>query len=171
MIRKSLEDTVNMDIEFYLLACFHCNYVNKTRLLIYTICRDVFDKMCCQLLIASNFFGVIFLSTRTTISVHYKKPFRVLVVWRKGKGSCLESRFHDSACSTHFASFLARWAPVQLVAIDPTLKAWICAPGTHYGWVDRDSVAYEVAQHFYTWPALRIEPQTFWPWVQPPIST
>ena len=25
-----------------------------------------------------------------------------------------------------------------------TIDPWICAPGTHYGWVDRGSVEYEV---------------------------
>ena len=39
----------------------------------------------------------------------------------KGKGSCLESRLHGNACSTDFAFPLARWAPMQPAAIDPTL--------------------------------------------------
>ena len=25
-----------------------------------------------------------------------------------------------------------------------SIQPWICAPGTHYGWVDRGSVEYEV---------------------------
>ena len=39
----------------------------------------------------------------------------------KGKGSCLESRLHDNACSTDFTFPLARWAPMQPATIDPTL--------------------------------------------------
>ena len=35
------------------------------------------------------------------------------------------------------------------------IQPWICAPGTHYGWVDRGSVEYKVC------PTLGIEPQTF----------
>ena len=40
---------------------------------------------------------------------------------RKGKGSCLESRLHDNACSTDFTFALARWAPMQPATINPTL--------------------------------------------------
>ena len=39
----------------------------------------------------------------------------------KGKGSCLESRLHDNACSTDFTFPLARWAPMQPATIDLTL--------------------------------------------------
>ena len=39
----------------------------------------------------------------------------------KGKGSCLESRLHDNACSTDFSFPLARRAPTQPATIDPTL--------------------------------------------------
>ena len=31
------------------------------------------------------------------------------------------------------------------------IQPWICAPGTHYGWVDQGSVEYKVCQHYYTW--------------------
>ena len=44
--------------------------------------------------------------------------------------------------------------------LQPLIQPWICAPGTHYGWVDRGTVEYEVCQYFYTWPAVGIEPQT-----------
>ena len=37
------------------------------------------------------------------------------------KGSCLESRLRDKACSTDFTFPLARWAPMQPATIDPTL--------------------------------------------------
>ena len=39
-----------------------------------------------------------------------------------GKGSSLESRLHDNACSTDFTFPLARWAPMQPATIDPTLN-------------------------------------------------
>ena len=39
----------------------------------------------------------------------------------KGKGSCLESRLHDNACSTDFTFPLARWVSMQPATIDPTL--------------------------------------------------
>ena len=39
----------------------------------------------------------------------------------KGKGSCLESRLNDNACSTDFTFPLARWASMQPATIDPTL--------------------------------------------------
>ena len=39
----------------------------------------------------------------------------------KGKGSCLESRLHDNACSTGFTFPLARWVPMQPATVDPTL--------------------------------------------------
>ena len=39
----------------------------------------------------------------------------------KCKGSCLESRLHDNACSTDFTFPLARWTPMQPATIDPTL--------------------------------------------------
>ena len=39
-------------------------------------------------------------------------------------------------------------------------------PGTHYCWEDRGSRKKKLAWHFYMWPALGIEPKTFWSWVQ-----
>ena len=70
-------------------------------------------------------------------------PSRVLSVCTKGKGkgSCLKSRLHDNACSTDFTFPLARWEPMQPATIDQTLD--LCT-GTHYGWVDRGSVEYDV---------------------------
>ena len=47
--------------------------------------------------------------------------FLVLSGKGKDKGSCLESRLHDNACSTDFTFPLARWAPMQPATIDPTL--------------------------------------------------
>ena len=47
-------------------------------------------------------------------NVHFKSK-------GKGKGSCVESRLHDNACSTDFNFPLARWVPMQPATIDPTL--------------------------------------------------
>ena len=44
-----------------------------------------------------------------------------MCVYDKGKGSCLESRLHDNACSTDCTFPLARWAPMQPATIDQTL--------------------------------------------------
>ena len=44
-----------------------------------------------------------------------------------------------------------QWAHSSLQLL---IQPWICAPGTHYDRMDRGSVQGEVAQHFYTWPAL-----------------
>ena len=52
----------------------------------------------------------------------------------KGKGSCLESRLYDNACSTDFTFPLARWAPIQPGTIDPTLDLCIWYPFWLGGW-------------------------------------
>ena len=59
----------------------------------------------------------------------------------KGKGICLESRYPRYTCSSDFTFPLAvgAYGSLQL-----SIQPWICAPGTHYGWVDRGSVEYEV---------------------------
>ena len=59
----------------------------------------------------------------------------------KGKGICLESRYLRYKCSSDFTFPLAvgAYGSLQL-----SIQPWICAPGTHYGWVDRGSVEYEV---------------------------
>ena len=49
-----------------------------------------------------------------------------------------------------------RQCSLQLL-IQPWIQPWIFATSTHYGWVDRGSVECLPC----TWPALRIEPQTF----------
>ena len=56
-----------------------------------------------------------------------------------GKGSCLESRIHDNACSTDFTS---PWQGGRQCNLQLLIQPWICAPGTHYGWVDLGSVEY-----------------------------
>ena len=59
----------------------------------------------------------------------------------KGKGICLESRYPRYTCSSDFTFPLAvgTYGSLQL-----SIQPWICAPGTHYGWVDRGSVVYKV---------------------------
>ena len=59
----------------------------------------------------------------------------------KGKGICLESRYPRYTCSSDFTFPLAvgAYGSLQL-----SIQPWICARGTHYGWVDRGSVEYEV---------------------------
>ena len=59
----------------------------------------------------------------------------------KGKGICLESRYPRYTCSSDFTFPLAVGAYGSLQLL---IQPWICAPGTHYGWVDRGSVEYEV---------------------------
>ena len=58
-----------------------------------------------------------------------------------GKGICLESRYPRYTCSSDFTFPLAvgAYGSLQL-----SIQPWICAPGTHYDWVDRGSVEYEV---------------------------
>ena len=57
------------------------------------------------------------------------------------KGICLESRYPRYTCSSDFTFPLAvgAYGSLQL-----SIQPWICALGTHYGWVDRGSVEYEV---------------------------
>ena len=59
----------------------------------------------------------------------------------KGKGICLQSRYPRYTCSSDFTFLLAvgAYGSLQL-----PIQPWICAPGTHYGWVDQGSVEYEV---------------------------
>ena len=52
---------------------------------------------------------------------NYVNTLTKLYYFCKGKGSCLESRLHDNACSTDFTFPLARWAPMRPATIDPTL--------------------------------------------------
>ena len=48
------------------------------------------------------------------------------------------------------------------------IQPWICAPGTHYSWVDRCSVEYEVGWHLHMASTGNRTPD-FWSWVQCPI--
>ena len=59
----------------------------------------------------------------------------------KGNGICLESRYPRYTCSADFTFPLevGAYGSLQL-----SIQPWICAPGTHYGWVDRGSMEYEV---------------------------
>ena len=57
------------------------------------------------------------------------------------KGICLESRYPRYTCSSDFTFPLAVGAYGSLQLL---IQPWICAPGTHYGWVDQGSVEYEV---------------------------
>ena len=59
----------------------------------------------------------------------------------KGKGSYLESRHQDSACTTDFIFPLERWVPMQPATIDPTLDQCTTYPSRL---VDRGSVEYKV---------------------------
>ena len=36
------------------------------------------------------------------------------------------------------------WQGGHQYSLQLLIQPWICAPGTHYGWVDRGSVEYEV---------------------------
>ena len=55
----------------------------------------------------------------------------------KGKGICLGSRYPcDDTCSSDF-TLLRQWAHSSLQLL---IQPWICAPGTHYGWVDRQCI-------------------------------
>ena len=36
------------------------------------------------------------------------------------------------------------WEGGRQCSLQLSIQPWICAPGTHYGWVDRGSVEYEV---------------------------
>ena len=66
----------------------------------------------------------------TCFVVSYPSP-KLTLQYRpkgKGKGSCLEPRLHDNACSTDFTFPLARWAPMQPASIDPTLDLFIRYP-------------------------------------------
>ena len=75
----------------------------------------------------------------------YKNSFSNLKLLKslttKGKGICLESRYPRYTCSSDFTFPLAvgAYGSLQL-----SIQPWICAPGTHYGWMDQGSVEYEV---------------------------
>ena len=69
-----------------------------------------------------------------------RDSFHISDVKGKGKGSCLESRLHDNACSKEFTFPLARWVPMQPATIDSTLD--LC---TRYP-LRPGSVEYEVCQ-------------------------
>ena len=56
----------------------------------------------------------------------------------KGKGGCLESRIHVQQTLPFLWQGGRQWS-LQLL-----IQPWICVPGTHYSWVDRGSVEYEV---------------------------
>ena len=84
----------------------------------------------------------------------------------KGKGICSESRYPcDYTCSSDFTSPGSGrttagnyWSNLGSVHQVPIMAGWAKAV-----WNTK------FARHFYTWPALGIEPQTFWSWVQRPI--
>ena len=59
----------------------------------------------------------------------------------RNKGICLESRYPRYTCSSDFTFPLAVGAYGSLQLL---IQPWICALGTHYGWVDQGSVEYEV---------------------------
>ena len=61
-----------------------------------------------------------------------------------GKGICLESRYIQV---THVLQTLPspwQWAVGAYGSLQLSIQPWICAPGTHYGWVDPGRVEYEV---------------------------
>ena len=64
---------------------------------------------------------------------------------------------------TDFIFLLARWAPMQPATIDLTLDLCTRYPLRPGGLTQCGIQRY--TRHFYTWPALGIEPQTFWSWV------
>ena len=93
------------------------------------------------------------------MNIHVSKYYK-----RKGKGSCLESRLHDNACSIDFTFPVVRWVPKQPATIDPTLDLCTQVPITA-GWT-KALWNTKFARHLYRWPALGIEPKTVWSWAQ-----
>ena len=57
----------------------------------------------------------------------------------EGTGTCLESRYPRYTCSLAVLFAVGAYGILQLL-----IQPWLCALGTHYGWVDRGSVEYEV---------------------------
>ena len=92
----------------------------------------------------------------------------IQVVNFRGKGIYLKSRYPcDYTCSSDFTSpgsgrtaACNYWSNLGSVHQVPITAGW-----TEAVWNTK------FARHFYTWPTLGIEPQTFWSWVQFPIST
>ena len=84
--------------------------------------------------------------------IKIKRYFDNLTLLKKrgSKGICLESRYPCCTCSSDFKFPLAVGAYGSPATIDPTLD--LCTRYTHYGWVDRGSVEYEVCNALSTWP-------------------
>ena len=55
------------------------------------------------------------------------------------------------------------WQGGRQCSLQLLIQPWICAPGTHYGWVDQGNVEYEVCLTLLQMAnaTLGIEPQTF----------
>ena len=49
------------------------------------------------------------------------------------------------------------------------MSAYFVPPSTHYCLVNRGIIEEKCTCHFYSWPAVRIKPQTFWSWVSCPV--
>ena len=84
----------------------------------------------------------------------------------KGKGICLESRYPRFTFSSDF-TFPRQRAPTAACSYRSNLGSVHQVPITA-GWTEAVWNT-KFVRHFYTWPALGIEPQTFWSWVQCPI--
>ena len=84
--------------------------------------------------------------------------------WIKGNGS-----WSDSVTTFVQQTLPFPWQGRRQCSLQLLIQPWICAPGTHYGWVDQGGVNTKFAWRLYTWPALGIKPQTLWYWVQCPI--
>ena len=85
----------------------------------------------------------------------------------KVKVVVLESRLHDNACSTDFTFPLGKVGANAACNYSSNL-GFVHQVPTTAGWTEAKWNT-KFARYFCTWPALGIEPQTFWSWVQCPI--
>ena len=71
----------------------------------------------------------------------------------EGECSCLESiKMHVQQ------TLLFPWESGYQCSLQLLIQPWICAPGTHYGWVDHGKVEYEVCSTHLHMPALGSNP-------------
>ena len=91
---------------------------------------------------------------------------RPSIIKGKDKGSSLESRLP----TTHVQQTLPfPWQGGRQCSLQLLIQPWICAPGTHYGWVNQGSMEYKVCLTLLHVVSTGNQTPDLLSWVQCPI--